>query len=306
MASDDVDELASEMDLDLDMPETEDNETLETAKLSGKTSAKTGKGGHYVFTDGEIESIISESREVMKASACFTMLVLGPDGTGKSGIVLDYLSNQEKPSLILDLDGGCGPLITSYYKDNPKVIVINPTQNDERGDIDYDKTLSFILGVIRYLKHNENYKKYAGVVLDGISSFLTATEYLMKIDHNIAIDGTVKYRYWMNRNKKFLETCELIKSIPVMDKFYIAHEDFITDDDSAKVKLKLNRLIHQRIICRKIVDGDDILFKAKIDKSKYDLRLEGKEYKFAKVSGEIAKWNCGKIFKGLKGDEKNG
>ena len=290
-----------ELDLDLDMPETEDEPTPAPSRKT-----QSGKTGHYVFTDGEIESIISESREVMKAPANFTMLVLGEDGTGKSGIVLDYLAKQEKPSLILDLDGGCGPLVTSYYKGNDKIIVINPTRDDERGDIDYDKTLSFILGVIRYLKHSENYKKYAGVVLDGISSFLTTAEYLMKIDHNIAVDGTVKYRYWMNRNKKFLETCELMKSIPIIDKFYIAHEDFITNDDTAKVKLKLNRLIHQRIICRKIEETPgDIIFKAKIDKSKYDLTLEGKECKFAKVSEGTAKWNCKRIFKGLKGAENN-
>lgn len=295
-----------EINLDLDMPETEDD-TSSIPAPSGKTSAKTGKGGHYVFTDGEIESIISESREIMKGPSSFIMLVLGEDGTGKSGIILDYLSKQKKPSLILDLDGGCGPLVHSHYKGNTKIIIVNPIRTDDRGDVDYDKTLSFILGVLRYLKHNENYMKYSGIVLDGISSFLQANEYLMKIDHNIAVDGTVKYRYWMNRNKKFLETCELIKSIPIIDKFYIAHEDFIVEPgaENKAVRLKLNRLIHQRIICRKIVDGSDILFKAKIDKSKYDLRLEGKEYKFAKVSGEIAKWNCNKIFKGLKGDEKN-
>lgn len=294
----------AEIDLDLDIPETEDEETQE---ITTKPSAKTGKGGHYVFTDGEIESIISESREVMKAPSSFTMLVLGEDGTGKSGIVLDYLSKQKKQSIILDLDGGCGPLVYSHYKDNNKLIIVNPIRTDDRGDVDYDKTLSFILGVLRYLKHNKNYKKYSGIVLDGISSFLQANEYLMKIDHNIAVDGTVKYRYWMNRNKKFLETCELIKSIPEIDKFYIAHEDFIVEKgaENKAVRLKLNRLIHQRIICRKIEDSDTITFKAKVDKSKYDLRLEGKEHTFAKVSGETAKWNCKKIFKGLKGAEKN-
>lgn len=291
-----------EMDLDLDMPETEDTNAITT-----KPSAKTGKHGHYVFTDGKIESIISESREIMKAPSVMTCLVLGMDGTGKSGIVLEYLEGREKPSIILDLDGGCQPLVSSYYKGTTKLIIINPTQIDDRGDVDYDKTLSFILGVLRYLKHNENYRKYSGIVLDGISSFLQANEYLMKIDHNIAVDGTVKYRYWMNRNKKFLETCELIKSIPVMDKFYIAHEDFIVEPDAENkaVRLKLNRLIHQRIICRKIEDTDSITFKAKIDKSKYDLTLEGKEHTFAKVTGDKAKWNCKRIFKGLKGAENN-
>lgn len=256
----------------------------------------------YKFDDETIKSIISTTNST--SNGCLNMLVLGGDGTGKSGIVVDYCSNLPRTTLIIDLDGGNMPLIKSYHKDNKNLKVINPLQTKESIDgteIDYKKTMAFIKALVRYTK--SNYTEFSAIVLDGLSTLLRHAEYQMRIDKNINLDGGVNQKYWLNRNKNFIEILELIKSIDdSVHKFYIGHEDFIVDVNDPKtaaVKLKTNQLIHQRVECSRRKDMGNVEFVANITKSKYQSNKEGKEVKFCIVSDGKVKWNTKDIFDGL-------
>lgn len=265
-----------------------------------------------IYTDSDIEKLIEETKKQQEnLESYYNCLVLGSDGTGKSGIVMTHLLKLPKPSIIIDLDGGNAPLYYSYYKDQDKdkkitiidVIEIKPTSTDI--ELDYKKTINKVKAILKYVKVNS--EKYSAIVIDGLSTLLKNCEYAMRIEKNMKADGDVSYRYWKLRNQIFTEILAMAKSISI-NKFYIAHEDFIIKGGpkEAMIKQNTNQMIHQRIICKKVENLDRVEFVAKIDKSKYDITLEGKEYVFASVNPETNKftWMSEEIFRGLKGGEK--
>ena len=157
--------------------------------------------------------------------------------------------------MIIDLDGGNLPIWKTYHKDNTNLIVFDPFEyTADKSDIvpNYQKMIAKIKAVLMYVKNH--HEDYSCVVLDGLSTLLKFCEYLMRLDKQIAPDGGVNLRYWLQRNKRFAEVIDYMKSIPNVDKFFIGHEDFIMKDEAAAVKAKTNQMIHQRIICKKIID----------------------------------------------------
>jgi len=224
-------------------------------------------------------------------------LVLGQDGTGKTGIVMDYCEKIDKKTMFIDLDGGDFPVFNSYHKNSDKIEVLSAYVADDNGDPSYDIMLSKIKAIAMFVNKNE--QDYGCIVLDGISRFLKICEYVMRVEKNLEVDGGVTQRYWISRARKFSETIDLLKSIP-MDKFYIAHEDFMVTTDMAMVKANMNQAMHQRIICTKSIGLGKVEFNAKIDKSKFDLTKEGKIIKFATVTKGDAVWDTSDIFVGLK------
>lgn len=267
--------------------------------IGNKSTEKKPDNDPNIYTDKMVEDLIKQAESDTHTS-CMVCLVIGNDGTGKSGIVLDYLSKKPKKSLIIDLDGGNAPLINEHYKNNKKIIVINPLEvkiGKEDIEIDYKKTMTKIKALIKYVK--EHRQDYSAIAIDGLSTLLKHAEYQLRLDKNITPDGGMQMRYWLNRSKVFIEILDFMKSIPAIDKFYIGHEDFMVKDDMAAVKSKTNQMIHQRIICFKKEDIGKISFVAKIDKSKYSLGMEGKEIEFASVDGKENKWNTSKVFNEL-------
>lgn len=267
-----------------------------------KTLPPTPKGNgeeELVYTDKDIETLINKN-EVNKPM--FNALVLGEDGSAKSGLVMHYINKLPKKTIIIDLDGGNSPLIQSYYKDNKNMVVINPIEilvGSSDVEIDYKKTMAKIKAIVKYVKDHED--KFSAIVLDGLSTLLKYAEYQTRIDKNIAPDGGMQLRYWLNRNKIFLEVLEIMKSIN-LDKFFIGHRDLIVKDEKdASVKQKLNQMIHQRILCEKRLELGVVSFIAKIDKSKYNINLEGKEYEIARVEAGKSAWKADELFKGLIG-----
>lgn len=251
------------------------------------------------FSMKEIEKLVEDSK-TQEIKATMNCLVIGSDGSGKSGIVLDYCNGLTKPTLVIDLDGGCLPLVYQYYKGSKKFLIppILETMVTPDGiDIDYIKTMAKIKGLIKY--GIEHQTEYSAIVLDGLSTLLKFAEYQSRIEKNIAIDGGMQMRYWIVRAKVFTEIVEIMKSAQFVDRFYIAHEDLVATKDSAAVKQKLNAMVHQRIVCRKEDNLGVVKFIAKIDKSKYNLALEGKDFTFATVSGDKTTWDVGKIFEHL-------
>lgn len=240
----------------------------------------------------------------------YCCLLYGSDGTGKSGLCLDYLSPEdikaEKKIVIIDLDGGNVPLITTYHMDKIKNIqCVNPlvTSETEEGTvIDYQKTFAKIRAIIRYVKTSHKTENIKAIVFDGLSTALKHAEHQMRLDKNIADDGGVMLKYWLIRNKIFIETLEQLKSIPIA-KFFIAHEDFIgkAGEELSSVKSKTAQMCFQKIKCERVDSKDKVVFKAIIDKSKYNVRAEGKAITFCEVdkTKDVVKWDTAEVFRCL-------
>lgn len=255
----------------------------------GKTSAETKKDS-ALFSDKDIKAMIDEGKNIDLRPVMNT-LVIGADGSSKTGIVLDYCSKLDKPTIILDLDNGVLPLIGAYYKDSKKFIlprILETTVKDNDVDIDYIKTMARIKVLIKYAIEHQN--EFGAIVLDGMSTLLKYSEYQSRMERNIAPDGGMQMRYWMIRNKLFLEIVEIMKSANNLDKFYIAHEDLIASEEGAAVKRSLNAMVHQRIICSRTDNLGKVTFTAKIDKSKYNLGLEGKVFTIATAENGKTSW----------------
>ena len=228
-------------------------------------------------------------------------MIYGKDGTGKTGAALTYLTPEDIAEgykmLIIDLDGGNLPLIETYYPDTrASYIVRNPevtTWEDNEVVIDYRQTMARIRAIARWLTKNYADKKIKAVCLDGVSTLLRIAEYQMRVEKNIDADGGVSTRYWIRRNKSFLEILQLLKGIPI-DKFFIAHEDFILPLDAKEkvsaVKSKTNQLMFQKVHCTRKQTADDVIYTATVDKNKFNVSTEGKAVDFLKVRREDGKW----------------
>ena len=261
------------------------------------TADMVAKKKEGAFSMDDISKIMTDAKTAeLKPKMC--CLVLGDDGTAKTGIVLDYCSKLDKPTVVIDLDGGCMPLIYKHYKDSKKFVIpqnlIDTVVTDEGIDIDYIRTLSKINGIIKYTIEHQD--EYGGIVLDGLSTLLKFCEFQSRIDKNIAVDGGMQLRYWILRSKLFTETVEIMKTAASLHRFFIGHIDLVAVKDSAAVKQKLNALVHQRIICRKEEKLGKTSFISKIDKSKYNLLMEGKDVTIATVDGKEARWDITRLF----------
>lgn len=239
------------------------------------------------------------------------MMIYGQDNTAKTGLALSVLTDEDvkegKKIVVIDLDLGCMPLLIEYYADkvySGNIIYVNPIKwtEDENGTpiVDYKATIDEInaIGVaIREKWKEENVK---AVIFDGGSKFLKYAEQQMRIEKAITPDGGVSQRYWIVRNKMFIEALELYKSLPV-HKVFIFHDNFIpearADRDISSVVLQTNQMMFQKIYCERIDSGAVVRFRATIHKSKGDITLEGKSVEFATVNKEEGsfEWNPEKV-----------
>ena len=283
-----------------------DETTKETKSIAPQT-----KQPNFI-SDTEFEKWLFTTAEKDK----IVCLLYGEDGTGKSPIPLSYLSEEDIKNgmcaVIIDLDGGCIPLVTRYYSDqckkydrnpNEVFIVRNPlvlTAKDGEECIDYKETMNRIRRMIRYVKDNWEKKKIKFIVFDGLSTALKHAEQQMRLDKHLNADGGVQLRFWLVRNKIFTETLEMIKSLPI-SSFFIGHTDFILkgDETDSSVKIKTNAMVHQKIRCVKERNLDkSVILKAIIEKSKYNVRLEGRELIFCTVKPDGSyEWDGNKVLK---------
>jgi len=287
---------------------TKDEKIEETIK---GPSPKEKSGEKLLLPTEEIEKMISEVTKIAATNEKeLNCIVIGNDGTGKTGIVIDYLETLPKKSLVIDLDGSATKLIRVYHKssyEKGKIIPLAPLKMEENAEtqdvtINYVQTFAKLKAMIKYVVDRK--ENFSAIVLDGISDLLKYAENQMRLEKNINADGGVNYQYWKNRNQKFTETIEAMRHIPGIDKFYIGHEDFIISKESASVRVKMNQMMQQRIICRKketaLSGGGNLIeFIAKIDKSKYNIALEGKEVIFSSIKAGEYKWDTSKIFEGF-------
>ena len=280
----------------------------------GKPNVEVGKGKveESRFSEENIKKNLYSNEGYENTFCC---MFYGADGSGKSGCSLSYMSDEDIKNgckaIIIDLDGGNEPLLP-YHKErcekagkkvkdvfivkNPMIVKV--TNNDVVTD--YIETFAYMKAIINYVKNNWKEDNIKYVVFDGLTTALSYAEYQMRLEKNIAADGGVSTRYWLRRNRIFLELLEQIKSIPI-SKFFIGHENFVLKDnvESSKVIEKTNAMMHHKIRCIKSNNPGNVTFKAIIDKSKYNIQQEGKEIEFAKVDKDKYKWEGEKVFKNL-------
>jgi len=270
------------------------------------------KEKEILFSDDDVEKWASITTKPSSKICC---LVYGADGTGKTGIVYDFFTKEDvsqgKKLWVVDLDGGGLPLKESYHQDKGEnLVVIDPmvTYETEKGtQIDYLKTFAKVRAIVRYVKHNWEKNKIKAFVFDGLSTALSYAEQQMRLTKHIDVDGGVQLRYWLQRNKLFLETLEQIRSLPIA-KFFIAHENFIIGDKGqvSSVVSKTNAMMVQKIQCKRVVSPTEVKFTAVIDKSKYNVTAEGQQFEFCKVnkSDKSFKWETKEIFESITGGVK--
>jgi len=295
--------------MDFSKPNVSFTKETKIADPDVKPQVKTLK-----FSEEKIKSFLYESNDVESMFCC---MLYGFDGTGKSGLTLGYLSDEDikngYKTVIIDLDGGNEPLLHYHKarceKHGKKVrdvfVIKNPISIEVTDDddvvINYKETFGYIKGIVNYVKNNWKEDKIKYLVFDGLSTALKYAEYQMRIEKNIDDDGGVQMRYWLIRNKLFMELLEQIKSIPI-SKFFIGHENFVLRDDkeNSSVIEKTNAMMHQKIKCVRTELPDKVTFNAVIDKSKYNIQKEGSSIEFAQVTktGEYT-WDTDKVFQNL-------
>ncbi len=272
---------------------------------------KTEQKNNTTLSDEDIKKEIEEIKDVKNTFCCS---IFGDDGTGKTGLVMDYCSKLPKQTMFIDVDLGCKPIKDNFYKDNKKIIVPNMYKSvtsivNGKEVLDSNLLLSRVNSYIRYTINNE--KDYSAIVFDGLSSFLTYCEKTMKMEKFMTIEGGVNANYWRRRNELFLGTIDLIKGMQI-DRFFIGHADFIkpkilvkiTDGmgiertkDFPKIKEDMWIRSFQIIICKK----DEGKYTAMIDKSKFNDggMKEFEEYVFGEKTKDEFIWNTKGIFEGF-------
>lgn len=294
------------MGFDLDDEPKKEIQTTTDKKIPEE---KTG------FNLEEIKQYWLEDNELKEKLVC---LLYGKDGTAKSGIALDYITDEDikngRRCMVIDLDGGNVPLILRQHKERCEkfgrkvqdvFLVRNPVVlDDDTGDVDYKATFNNIKEAIYLAKHKHKELELKFIVYDGLSTALKYAEYQMRVEKHIQVDGGVQLLYWLRRNKIFKEILDQIKSLPV-SSFFIAHEDFVLKelDDNSSIKEATNAMMHQKIKCTRTDNKvkNKVEFKAVIDKSKYSPESEGANFIILEVDKEEKKiiWNTKDLFKSL-------
>jgi hypothetical protein len=266
---------------------------------------------------------LTKKPEFVPDHAPIVALFTGDDGTGKSGTALQMVDEidieADEKVVLVDLDGGNLPGCLAYhrkaYKDG-NIILKDPTvMTDDRDDVrvDYKATMKEIKAIGAWIKQNYEEHKIRVVILDGMSKLLKWAEYQMRIEKAVDVSGGVTQRYWVNRNKAFLDIVELYKSIPI-DTIFIGHTDFNVapgDKDVSAIKKNMNDQVFQKVsfTVEEGVDGK-VKFFAKIDKSKQNLRNKGARVCFAEVDttdkGKGYIWNPKEVLDLLKPESTEG
>lgn len=266
----------------------------------------------------EMDKLLFEDEQIFPEMVPTCAMIYGEDGTGKTGLALSTLTDQDvadgKQIIIVDLDSGNLPLLLEHHEDKlaaGSIRYIDPVQWDYDQDgnpvLDYKKTFAMINAIaVAAKKRWQKDQKIKAIIFDGGSKLLKYSEQQMRLEKALKADGGVQTRYWLIRNKMFLETLELYKSLP-FDKYFIFHEDFIPfvstgDKKFASVKLQTNQMMFQKIFCERVDSGPKVEYRATIHKSKFDITKEGKMIVFGEVNkkDEEYTWNPSKVIRELR------
>lgn len=267
-----------------------------------KNSSPTNPG---LISQDEILGWFKKKDAFFSKKVC---MVLGEDGTGKSGLVMHHIAEQLKKdptatAVVLDLDQGCGPLMEHYQDIADRLIVKDPIAYSIEDDgnevkINWIKLMSVIMKTVDTINKNREQLNVKFFVLDGLSKLLEIAENQMRLDTHKTVDQGVQTMYWKKRKEYFFRVLDVMKSLPI-DTFYIGHTNFILSDGSAAVQTQTNAMVWQRIICSKEEKEGVTKLVAKITKSKLNPLKENAEVPFMILKDGQVKFNSTKVFEGL-------
>lgn len=283
------------------------------AEFLGNVEKEIKSGNVKPINTEELDTWLSQPRKKMKNKI---MLLYGEDATGKTGVLLQYLVENRKKTLYLDVDGNAEGLLDEFYPEADFINLKNPLvpmikEGGESFEIipDYKNTFKRI----QYAIYKANIEGgYDAIVIDGLSTLLIYAGEQMKMDKNLQTDGKVNMQYWNARKINFMGILEQVRMIREVDKFFIAHDDFIYVPGTIKVQMgneivnlgKTNavvtqtaRMMDQRVFLE--VDEDQRMgvtkYKATVHKYRQNSAKVNETVVFNTVSNGKANWDKEKV-----------
>jgi len=279
-------------------------------EIKSQAEKEGAKKQKPLFTSADIARVVEQNKKVVaKSNIC--AVFYGVDGTGKTGAAIDCRTPEEIKEgwkvYVIDFDDGCAPLKYKYYDNDENLILLDPTYIGEDNKPDYvatyDKTLAIIKYILEQEKAGENIK---AVVLDGLDSLLKTCEYVMKIE-DLKIDPQAQITQsweWGKRNSKYYTILLLLKRLKCY-KFYITHMKDLKkwtivpgsgERELSVVGSKPNwqdqtpNMMFQKVLFTREDSNGKVILKAKVEKCKTNISLEGKEVVIAEITKDKAKW----------------
>ena len=275
-------------------------------KEQAATTEKVVEEESSEFSDKNIEDWLFNQNSHIEDKRI--TMVLGEDGTGKTGLVLDEIArelrnDETKYAIVLDLDGGSQPLLKHHNDVKERLIVKDPMivkKDKNHVEIDFESTMYKIKATADWVARNYQNYNITAFVFDGLSTLLKHAEKQMRLEKNIAVDGGVQMQFWKKRNDDFENVLDVIKTIPI-NSYFIGHTDFIISSDSANIKIKTNAMMHQRIITRRVpgVNDGEVKLEATISKSKNNPLKENQQVTFMSLEDGVLSFDSSEIFKDL-------
>ena len=254
--------------------------------------------------------------------------IVGHDGTGKSGIVLDSFMddpnrNGEEELHCLDFDMGAQLLSSSLHDSNDKIITWNPWAMGitDRTAYDYPSTHQRVMTVMKYIHHEitHNDKQVWGVLISGVDSWLEiCTNNMRIIDLGLARDGieaadtrgageakkVERQSDWAIRNTRFHQLTALSRDlvrlgVRVFWETHLRVTDFYSTNKSwqPEWEKKTNNYLPTIIWMEKDVEEDDegnvvsTTYNARFGKCKTNPELQDQKRKvFVTKTGESPEW----------------
>jgi hypothetical protein len=269
----------------------------------------------------EMGEILFKGPSLLPDSVPSCIMIYGKDGTGKTGLALSMLNADDvkegKKIIVVDLDAGNLPIILEHHKEKVEagsIIYYDPMEWGEDGEgnpiLDYDKTFQNINAIaIAAKKRQKEEGDIKAIILDGGSKLFKYAENEMRALKELDASQGAEWGFWKIRNKIFLESLELYKSL-LFDKVFIFHDDFvpIASDDKpiSSAKLQTNQMMFQKVLTERRDLGPRVEYRATIHKSKFDIAKEGQVIVFGEVdkTDEKYKWEPEKVTSVLRKQTK--
>ena len=263
--------------------------------------------------DKEISDWIGVQQKV--AVSPINLVMYGLDGTCKSGACMDTreATEMDKKVFVIDIDGSAAPIKEEYWSDDENIMVVDPVEITEGGDIDWIGSYNRILDVCKWLRKHEAELNLKSVVLDGLDTLLKICEYKMKVE-DLKVNPQARITdlwSWQFRNSAFLLVVKLIKGLKC-DRFYTTHlkelKGWVTQSGQGKTlattgyipewERSTPNLMFQKLSAERVEKGKVVVWEAKVDKCKTNSMLEGKVYEVLRVdhAKNEVKWSGIKEF----------
>lgn len=251
------------------------------------------------FTDEDVKNWIKNGREA-ESSNLFCG-IYGDDGTGKTGIAMDSISQEElddgEQMFIIDLDDSASSIKKKYHNNHKNIVIFEPMKEVSDGARNAPEIYNAIDKFTDYLLNNEDELNLHSVILDGVDEFKDICGDKMQIeDLNKDPNARVKNSWnWQIRNRYYKDILEKIKKLNC-HRFLITHMKEKREPVNGELQVvgeeinwhhSTNPMLFQKVYTQtEEVEEGLTEFKATIEKSKGALGLRGKTYTVATVNQE--------------------